>query len=47
MPGTTMSGRDVKNLLKLAMLVARGKKGKKAGVIDADLIDKIKEFKPT
>lgn len=38
-----LSGRDIKNLLKLAMLVARDKKIR----INADLIADVKMFKPT
>lgn len=38
-----LSGRDIKNLLKLAMMAARDRKCE----ITADLIDEIKIFKPT
>jgi hypothetical protein len=38
-----LSGRDIKNLLKLAMMAARDRKCE----ITADLIDEVKIFKPT
>ena len=38
-----MSGRDVKNLLKLAMLVARDR----GCPVSAEIVDEVKDFRPT
>jgi hypothetical protein len=38
-----MSGRDVKNLLKLSMLVARDR----GCPVSAGIVDEVKDFRPT